>query len=54
MKLMLGTDDTAMALAEQLGGVWKPSPTLAGDMAKFLQDADPEQFEMWVEEVEDA
>ena len=26
MKLMLGTDDTAMALAEQLGGVWKPKP----------------------------
>jgi hypothetical protein len=25
MKLMLGTDDTAMALAEQLGGIRKPS-----------------------------
>jgi hypothetical protein len=41
-------------LAEQTGGVWKPSPALAADMAKFLQGADPEQFEMWVEELEDA
>jgi hypothetical protein len=29
-----------------------PSPTLAADMVKFLQGADPEQFEMWVEEPE--
>ena len=55
MKLMLGRpDDSEMSLAEQTGGVWKPSATLAPDMAKFLQGADPEQFEMWVEELEDA
>ena len=55
MKLMLGKpDDTEMALAEHVGGVWKPTATLAADMAKFLQGADPEQFEMWVEELEDA
>ena len=55
MKLMLGKpDDSEMTLAEQSGGVWKPSATLAGDMVKFLQGADPEQFEMWVEELEDA
>jgi hypothetical protein len=34
--------------------VWNPSPTLAADMAKLLQGGDPEQFEMWVEELEDA
>ena len=55
MKLMLGRpDDSEMMLAEQTGGVWKASTTLATDMAKFLQGADPEQFEMWVEELEDA
>jgi hypothetical protein len=55
MKLMLGKpDDSEITLAQQDNGVWKPSPTLAADMAKFLQGADPEQFEMWVEELEDA
>ena len=55
MKLMLGKpDESEMTLAEQSGGTWKPSPTLAADMVKFLQGADPEQFEMWVEELEDA
>jgi len=55
MKLMLGRpDESEMVLAEQAGGVWKPSPTLAADMSKFLQGADPEHFEMWVEELEDA
>ena len=55
MKLMLGRpDDTEIVLAEQSGGAWKPSATLAADMAKILQGADPEQFEMWVEEPEDA
>jgi hypothetical protein len=55
MKLMLGRpDDHEMTLAEQTGGVWKPSATLATDMARFLQGADPELFEMWVEELEDA
>jgi len=55
MKLMLGKpDETQITLAEQSAGAWKPSPTLAADMAKFLQGADPEQFEMWVEELEDA
>jgi hypothetical protein len=52
---MLGKpDESEMTLAEQSGGVWKPNPTLAADMAKFLQGADPEQFEMWMEELEDA
>jgi hypothetical protein len=55
MKLMLGKpDDTELTLAEQTGGTWRPSPTLGADIAKFLQGADPEQFEMWVEELEDA
>jgi len=55
MKLMLGKpDETAIALAEQIGGAWKPCTTLAVDLAKFLQGADPEQFELWVEEPEDA
>jgi hypothetical protein len=55
MKLMLGiSDDSAIPLAEEADGVWKPSPTLAADMAKFLQGADPEEFELWVEEPEDA
>ena len=47
MKLMLGiSDDNAIPLAEETGGVWK--------RAKFLQGADPEEFELWVEEPEDA
>ena len=55
MKLMLGkSDETAIALAEETGGAWNPSPTLAADMVKFLQGADPEEFELWVEETEDA
>ncbi len=55
MKLMLGKpDDTAIALAEQVNGVWQPNPKLSSDMATFLAGADPEQFEMWVEELEDA
>jgi hypothetical protein len=55
MRLMLGKpDDTAITLAQQLGGVWKPNPSLSSDMASFLQGSDPEQFEMWVEELEDA
>ena len=55
MKLKLGKpDESEMILAEQSGGIWKPTPTLAADMVKFLQGADPEQFEMWVEELEDA
>lgn len=54
MKLMLGKpDETSIALAEQVNGVWKPSPTLAADMAAFLAGSDPEQFEMWVEDPED-
>jgi len=43
---------TEIVLAEQVGGAWRPSPSLAADMATFLQGADPEQFEMWVEEPE--
>jgi hypothetical protein len=53
MKLMIGKpDDTEIVLAEHVGGAWRPSPSLAADMATFLQGADPEQFEMWVEEPE--
>jgi hypothetical protein len=55
MKLMLGKpDDTAITLAEHIGGAWQPNPGLSSDMTRFLQGADPEQFELWVEEREDA
>jgi hypothetical protein len=55
MKLMLGKpDDTSIVLAEQVSGTWQPSGKLAADMAAFLKGSDPEQFEMWVEELEDA
>jgi hypothetical protein len=55
MKLMLGKpDDTAITLAEAVNGAWQPNPKLMSDMASFLAGADPEQFEMWVEELEDA
>ena len=53
MKLMLGKpDDTEPVLAQQVGGAWRPNPNLAAEMATFLQGADPEQFEMWVEDAE--
>jgi hypothetical protein len=53
MKLMLGKpDDTELVLAQQTGGSWRPNPNPAAEMAAFLQGADPEQFEMWVEEDE--
>jgi hypothetical protein len=55
MKLMLGKpDETAIVLAEQKDGAWKPNANFAAEMTAFLQGADPEQFEMWVEELEDA
>ena len=51
MKLIIGKpDESEIMLAEQVGGAWKPNPNFATEMAKFLQGADPEQFEMWVEE----
>jgi hypothetical protein len=53
MKLMIGKpDDSEVVLAELSGNVWRPNPNLVADMAGFLQGADPEQFEMWVEEPE--
>ena len=53
MKLIIGKpDDTELVLAEHVGGVWTPNPKLAAEMAAFLRGADPEQFEMWVEEAE--
>ena len=53
MKLVIGKpDDSEIVLAEQTGGAWKPNPNLAAELATFLQGADPEQFEMWVEEPE--
>jgi hypothetical protein len=55
MKLMLGKpDDTAILLAQRVGEDWKPSPSLSTDMTAFLRGADPEEFELWVEELEDA
>jgi hypothetical protein len=53
MKLMLGKpDDSVVVVAEQAAGVWRPNPNLLAEMTAFLQGADPEQFEMWVEEAE--
>jgi hypothetical protein len=53
MKLMLGKpDDSEIVLAEQTGGGWQPNPKLVAELATFLQGADPEQLEMWVEEPE--
>jgi hypothetical protein len=53
MKLIIGKpDDTEIVLAEQAQGVWRPNPNLSTEMTTFLQGADPEQFEMWVEEPE--
>ena len=53
MKLVLGKpDDSELVLAEQSGGTWRPNPNLTAEMAAFLQGADPDQFEMWVEEPE--
>jgi hypothetical protein len=54
MKLCISKDDGAeLVLAEQVGKEWKPTATLAADMAAFLKDADPEKFELWVEDDED-
>jgi hypothetical protein len=53
MKLIIGRpDETEVVLAEEVNGSWKPNPNIASEMATFLQGADPEQFEMWVEEPE--
>jgi hypothetical protein len=53
MKLVIGKpDDSEIVLAEQTGGAWRPNPNLATELATFLQGADPERFEMWVEEPE--
>jgi hypothetical protein len=53
MKLFIGKPDgSELVLAEEASGAWKPSATLAADMAAFLAGADPEQFELWVEEDE--
>ena len=53
MKLMIGkSEDSELVLAEQVGGVWKPNPNLLAEFTSFLQGADPEDFEMWVEEPE--
>ncbi|HXE68766.1 MAG TPA: hypothetical protein VN523_05365 [Hyphomicrobiaceae bacterium] len=53
MKLIIGRpDETEVVLAEAVNGAWKPNPNIASEMATFLEGADPEQFEMWVEEPE--
>jgi hypothetical protein len=54
MKLFIGKPDGAeLVLAEEAGGAWKPSATLAADMATFLTGANPADFELWVEEDDD-
>ena len=54
MKLKIGKPDgSELVLAEQVADAWRPSPSLSGDMAAFLQGADPEEFELWVEEPDD-
>jgi hypothetical protein len=53
MKLIIGRpDETEVVLAEEVNGAWTPNPNIASEMASFLKGADPEQFEMWVEEPE--
>ena len=53
MKLVIGKpDDDEVVLAEESGDVWKPNPNLSPELAKFLQSANPEEFEMSVEEDE--
>jgi hypothetical protein len=52
MKLLIGTDANDIVLAEETGGTWKPNPNVVADLAKLLQGAKPEDFEMWVEEDE--
>ena len=53
MKLFIGKpDETHVLVAEQVNGAWQVNPNLTADMTKFLQGADPEQFDMWVEEPE--
>ena len=53
MKLVIGKpDESELLLAEQVGGAWRPNANFVAEMAKFLQGADPEQFELWVEEPE--
>jgi hypothetical protein len=51
MKLFIGKPDgSELVLAEEASGAWKPSATLTTDMTAFLAGADPEQFELWVED----
>jgi hypothetical protein len=53
MKLFIGKpDETNVLIAEQVSGNWQVNPNLTADMTKFLVGADPEQFDMWVEEPE--
>jgi hypothetical protein len=47
MKLVIGKpDESEIVLAEEVGGAWKPNPNLTSELAKFLQGANPEGFEM--------
>jgi hypothetical protein len=53
MKLVIGkSDGNEIVIAEENGGVWKPSSNLAPELEAFLKGANPEDFEMWVEEDE--
>jgi hypothetical protein len=53
MKLVIGKPDgSEVAIAEEARGEWKPSPNLTAQLEAFLKGANPEDFEMWVEEDE--
>ena len=53
MKLVIGRpDDGEIVLAEEAGGTWRASANLAIELGKFLQDCNPEELEMWVEDDE--
>jgi hypothetical protein len=53
MKLVIGKPDgSEVAIAEETGGAWIPSPNLTAELEAFLKGANPEDFEMWVEEDE--
>jgi hypothetical protein len=53
MKLVIGRpDDSEIVLAEEAGGTWRASANLAIELGKFLQDCNPEELEMWVEDDE--
>ena len=53
IKLVIGKpDDSEVVIAEETGGTWKPNQNLLAQLEAFLKGANPEDFEMWVEEDE--